>query len=265
MMAKILKSKNVATRFRILVEVAANQPTIHQKSIAAKLEVTPQAVSDYMNKLEQEGMVVSEGRSKYRVTQEGINWMLVMLREMDAYCDYVRTTITNVTVCAAVADDDLTEGQLVGLVMKDGLLVATNEAGGGATGVAVSGGRRGEDVGISQVEGIVSFERGSITVLKVPDIQKGGSARADTGRLKKELGKHQAVGTIGIEAVVAARRAGIEPQYTCGVTAAAVEATRIGLSFVIVCTEDAVPELISRLREEKLSYQMIDLGNENSG
>jgi len=259
-MPQILQSKNLATKFQILVEIAANQPTIHQKSIAAKLNVTPQAISEYMIKLEQDGWVVSDGRSKYRVTQEGINWVLQMLREMSTYADYVQRAITNVTICAAVADSDLKQGQPVGLKMKDGLLIATPKVGKNARGIVVSDAKKGEDVGISGIEGIVEFKKGSITILKVPDIQGGGSAKVDTKHLKKEIGKQQMVGTIGIEAQTAMQRAGIVPRYTCGVTEAAVEATHIGLSFSIVCSEDAIPNLIARLRNENLNYRMIDLG-----
>ena len=60
-MAQILQSKNLSTRFQILVEIAANQPTIHQKSIPAKLNVTTQAISEYMIKLEKDGQVVCSG------------------------------------------------------------------------------------------------------------------------------------------------------------------------------------------------------------
>ncbi len=259
-MAQILQSKNLATRFQILVEIAANQPTIHQKSIAQQLNVTPQAISEYMMKLEQDGLVISDGRSKYRVTQEGINWVLQMLREMSSYSDYVQRAITNVTICAAVADSDLKEGQKVRLKMKNGVLAAVANAKTGASGTVVSDVKAGEDVGISGIEGIVDFKKGKITILKVPDIQGGGSAKIDPKRLKKEIGKRQMVGTIGIEALVAMNRAGLEPRYTCGVSEAAIEATHIGQSFVIVCSEDAIPNLIGKLREENLNYQMIDLG-----
>jgi len=258
-MVQILQSKNLATRFQILVEIAANQPTVHQKTIAARLKVTPQAISEYMTKLEQDGWVVSDGRSRYRVTQEGINWVLQMLREMSAYSDYVQRAITNVTVCAAVADDELKAGQKVGLKMKDGVLVATARPGRGATGTAVSDARKGEDAAISGIEGIVGFKKGRVTILKVPDIQGGGSGGADLKLLKREVGRKHQAGAIGIEALVAAQRAGVEPRYTCGVTAAAVEAARVGQPFIIICSEDAVSELIGHMREEKVSYRLVDL------
>lgn len=260
-MTQILKSKNLATKFQILVEIAANQPTVHQKSIAAKLNVTPQAISEYVMKMEREGWVTSQGRSKYQVTREGINWVLSMIRELDSYSDYVRRMITNVTVCAAVAHDNLVQGQSVGLVMKDGLLFATEDVGEGAKGIAVSEAKEGEDIGVSNVEGIVKLTKGKITILKTPDIQSGGSAGVDYALLKKELATQTTIGAIGIEAMVALQRTDITPQYTCGVAEAAIEAVNVGLSFLIVCSEDAIPDLIGRLRKESLDYRFIDLSS----
>jgi len=46
-MAEVLRSKNLATKFQILLEVAANQPNIQQKDIASRLNITSQAVSEY--------------------------------------------------------------------------------------------------------------------------------------------------------------------------------------------------------------------------
>jgi len=257
-MAHILQSKNLATRFQILVEIAANQPTIHQKSIASKLKVTPQAISEYMSQLEDDGWVISSGRSKYQVTQEGINWVLKMLRQMDAYADYVRDAITQVTICAAVADEDLAKGQPVALIMKDGLLTAIPYAGHGARGLATSDAKRGADIGISGIEGIVEFEKGRITILKIPDIQNGGSRMIASEQMQQALAKADLVGAIGIESVVALKRLGIESQYTYGVIEAAVEASRTGRSFLIICTPDSLPELVSRLENEKIEYRIID-------
>jgi predicted transcriptional regulator len=33
----------------------------------------------------QEGLITSEGRSKYRVTAQGVDWMMQLLREMRNY------------------------------------------------------------------------------------------------------------------------------------------------------------------------------------
>ena len=70
-MVDILRNKNLATRFQILVEIAANQPDVRQKYIARKLGITPQAVSDYIKQLLKDGLILAEGRLRYRVSIKG--------------------------------------------------------------------------------------------------------------------------------------------------------------------------------------------------
>ncbi len=82
---EILKNKNGDTRFQIMVEIAALCPSIPQKSIAKKLGVTPQAISDYIQQLVNEELIVSMGRSNYKVSTKGVNWMLLILRELRSY------------------------------------------------------------------------------------------------------------------------------------------------------------------------------------
>ena len=258
-MAQIQRNRNLDTKFQILVQIAANQPNIQQKDIAQKLDVTPQAVSEYIKEMVKDGSVTSDGRSRYRITTEGVNRVLKALKELRAYLTFVERSITNITVCTAVADHDLSQGQVVGLKMKDGLLFATDALDKAAKGVAVSNARKGEDVGISSIEGIIEFEMGRITILKVPGIQRGSSRNVDLARLKKELSQKELVGTIGIEALIALRRIGIEPSYLYGVTEAAIEAAHSGLSFLILCTDDDIPALLKRLEEQNLSYEILDL------
>jgi putative transcriptional regulator len=263
-MVEILQNKNSATRFQILVEIAASGPNIQQKSIAAKLGVTPQAISDYIQQLVKEGLVISAGRSDYKVGTKGVNWMLRVLRELRSYSSLVEQAVTNITVCAAIAECDISQGQVVGLKMKNGLLLATGQLNGGARGIAVSGVRQGEDVDISNIEGLVDLTRGKVTILQVPVIQKGGSRQVDLKLLQERVANHEPIGAIGIEALVSLRRAAIEPRYLYGVTEAAIEAARCGLSFTIVCTDDAIPGLIKRLQEEGLNYELIDLRLKNN-
>jgi putative transcriptional regulator len=258
-MVEILQNKNSATRFQILVEIAASGPNVRQKNIAASLKITPQAVSEYIHQLVAEKLVVSTGRSSYRVSTKGVDWMLKMLRELNDYISTVTKAVTGVTTCAAIAESDITQGQAVGLKMKDGLLFATSQPSGSARGVALSSAKKGEDVAVSNIEGIVEFPRGKVTILQVPGVQKGGAGCVDLKSLKTHVKKRRQVGAIGIEALVALRRAKIEPDYLYGVAEAAVEASRCGLPFVIVCTDDAISGLIKRLQEESVDYKIIEL------
>ena len=263
-MVEILQNKNSATRFQILVEIAASGPNIQQKVIATKLGVTPQAISDYVRQLMKEDLVVSTGRSQYRVSTKGVNWMLKVLRELRSYASLVERAVTNITVCAAIAECDLNQGQAVGLKMKSGLLFATSQTNGGARGIAVSNVSQGEDVDISNIEGLVDLTRGRVTILQVPSIRKGGSRQVDLELLRARITNNHQVGAIGIEALISLRRVDIEPRYLYGVTEAAIEAAQCGLSFIIVCTDDAIPGLIKRLQEESLNCEIFDLHLKNS-
>jgi putative transcriptional regulator len=162
-------------------------------------------------------------------------------------------------VCAAVADADLTQGQTVGLEMKDGLLFATKKAAGGAKGIAANNARAGEDVGVANIEGIVSLDRGKVTILKLPGIQQGGSKMVDRERLQQELTSRKLTGAIGIEAIVALKKLNAKFSYRYGVAEAAIEAANSGLASLIVCVDDEISGLVRRLEAESIDYELIDL------
>ncbi|MBN1643933.1 MAG: Crp/Fnr family transcriptional regulator, partial [Dehalococcoidales bacterium] len=166
-----------------------------------------------------------------------------------------------ITTWAAIAATDLKKGQKVGLLMKDGLLYASDDPGADARGTATCNTDKGEDVGISDIEGIVKLDIGKITILEVPDIQRGGSRKADPNKIKKGLEQAKLVGAIGTEAIATLKNIGVKPGYLYGVTQAAIEAAHSGLSFAIVCTSTESPALLQRLNEENLQYNLIDAKN----
>lgn len=249
----------MATRFQILVEIAANQPYIQQKDIARRIGVTSQAVSDYVIKLEKDGWITSDGRSRYRITREGVNWVLKVLRELQQYAATAERVLTNIDTWAAIADKDLKPGETVGLVMKEGLLFATGYPGHGARGTTTCSALKGEDVGITDIEGIVTLETGHITILEIPDIQNGGARNTDRNKLKKNLTRVRLVGAIGVEAIVALQKINVKPDCIYGVTQSAVEAARSGLDFIIVCVGSESPLLQKKLTEENIAYRLIDV------
>lgn len=258
-MAEILRSKNLTTKFQILLEVAANQPNVQQKDIAKKLNITSQAVSEYVKELIKDGWLSSQGRSRYRVTREGVNWILRMARQLQGYSAFVSKVVSDISVSTAIADGVLSKGQPVSLFMRDGLLFASGlvrdkEPGG----IAVSEAKEGEDVGISNVEGVIKLETGKVTIARVPNIEEGGSRNTDLVKLRQEVDRAKLVGAIGVESLVALKQIGIKPQYLYGVREAAIEAAYCGLPFLIVCVEDVLSAVTQRLEEENLDYRVVE-------
>jgi len=258
-MTDILHNKNASTRFQILVEIASKGPAIEQKAIASSLEITPQAISEYLKRMTADGLVTAEGRSRYRVSSNGVNWMLKELRDLNNYVSLAEKAVTDITVNAALAQDDLAEGQRVGLVMKDGILSARKDIKNGAIGVAEQSVKAGEDVGVSNVQGIIPLKSGKVTVAVVPGILSGGSRAADLTRLKVLVKGKVHVAAAGIEAYAALRKIGIEPRYFYAVPEVASDAISYGLEVVIVAVSEALPNLTRSLNEADIQPDIIDL------
>jgi putative transcriptional regulator len=259
-MAQILKSKNLATKFQIMVEIAGHQPNIQQKDIAPRLGITSQAVSEYIREMIKDGWLSSEGRSRYKVTKEGVDWILQMSRQLHSYAWLVSKVVADISTTTAIADSDLAVGQRASLYMKDGLLFASGAIGSqGARGTTVTGAKKGQDVGIGNVEGVIKLEPARVTIGKVPNVQDGGSRNTDATRLRRLLTKARLVGTLGTEALVATTRIAVKPDYIHGVVEAAVEAAYCGLPFLVVCSDDRLSILVQRLNEENLHYEIVEL------
>ncbi|OPY48670.1 MAG: MarR family protein [Methanosaeta sp. PtaU1.Bin112] len=259
-MTNVLQSKRESSRFQILVEIAAHQPNLRQKEVAESMGVTPQAISEYIKELVADGLVTTDGRMRYRITKEGVEWLLESAAELKRYARVVmEEIISHVSVWSAIAEANLAEGDRVSLEMRGGLLYANNKEGIEASGIVIAEASEGEDVGISDLRGLISLEEGRIILCKVPRVQNGGSSRVDLEALRRELAKAGKVGCLGIEALVALRKVGREPDIIWGAKEFAVEAAYHGISSVIVSVDEQIPGILTRLESEGLKYELVDL------
>jgi putative transcriptional regulator len=87
----------------------------------------------------------------------------------------------------------------------------------------------------------------------------GGSRRVDLKLLERHLSGEKMVGCLGIEALVALRKAGREPDVIFGAKEFAVEAAYHGISSLIISVDEQIPGLLTRLETEGLKYELIDL------
>jgi putative transcriptional regulator len=144
--------------------------------------------------------------------------------------------------------------------MKDGLLFASEVMSGkGAKGIAITEAKKGQDVGIGSVEGVIKLESAKVMIGRIPNVSDGGFRNTDLARLKREVKEARLVGTMGTEALVALTQISVKPDYVHGVREAAIEAAYCSLPVLVVCSEDKVPILVQRLEEENLDYEIADL------
>jgi len=259
-MTDVLADKRTATRFRVLVEIADRQPAVSQGEIADAVGVTTQAVSEYIRDLVDDGLVEKEGRSRYRVTKEGVDWLLRTADDVRRYADRVTEDVLgSVHEDAAIALDDVDAGDAVTLTMRDGLLHADPNGQGSASGVATTDAAAGEDVGVTGFEGIIDLEPGRVTVYQLPPVRTGGSDAVDLDALREALADADLVLAAGVEAVVALRKIEHPPAVTFAVGEVAAEATSRGINAVVVATGDTVGRVTDPLRDADVRYEVADI------
>jgi len=257
--ADVLRSKRDATRYQILVQIAERQPAVSQQEIADAIGVTAQAVSDYLQDLVAEGFVEKEGRGRYTVTNEGVDWLISQTDRLQAFLDHVSgDVLEQVDVTTAIAAAAIGEGQTVSLVMRDGVERAVPGDTGGATAVAVTAAEAGQDVGVTNIQGVIEYDLGTVTVLRVPSVQDGGARAVDSTAVTDLAGGHDLVAAAETEALVAAQTADVEPDIRFGTVAGVREAATRGLDVLLLVAPDALSAHTDALREGNLRYEVVD-------
>ncbi|QSG02562.1 DUF7839 domain-containing protein [Natranaeroarchaeum sulfidigenes] len=259
-MSDVLENKRSATRFRILVEIADRQPAVSQGEIADAVGVTSQAVSEYIRELVDDDLVEKEGRSRYRITKEGVDWLLSEAADVRRFADHVTEDILgNVQEDAAIAAAVIEEGESVTLTVEDGLLRATPGESGPATGVATTDADAGEDVGVTGFEGIIDLDPGDVTVLQIPPVRSGGSRAVDFPALAERSSSADIVAAAGVEAVVALRGADVDIDTRFAAGEVAVDAASRGLDVLVASTIDNVGRVTDALRDAEVAYEVSEL------
>ena len=127
------------------------------------------------------------------------------------------------------------------------------------TGTTISDAEEGEDVGVTDLKGMIGFPPVNITICKVPRVEKGGSRSVDYEMLKKQSKEKPYIAAIGVEALVSLRKISVQPNILFGAKESVVEAAFHGLSSLVVSVDEEVPSLLNRLEAEGLNYEVVDL------
>ena len=256
-MSDALADKRTATRFRVLVEIADRQPAVSQGEIADAVGVTSQAISEYIRDLVDDGLVTKEGRSRYSVTKEGVDWLFQEANALQRFADHVTGDVLGtVQEDTAVATADIEAGESVTISLEDGLLHATPGDSGPATGVATTDGAAGTDVSVTAFEGVIEMDAGSVTVVQIPPAREGGSRAVDGEQLAESCQQADLVAAAGVEAVVSLRDADHEPAVTVAAGEVAAAAAAVGQHVTVVASTDTIGRVTDALRDGTVSYEV---------
>jgi putative transcriptional regulator len=257
--ASVLESKRTATTYRILVAVATRQPAVNQREIAEAVGITTQAVSDYLRELADRGFVDKQGRGRYEITKEGVDWLISETGTLREFVEYVASEVLGeVEIETALATSDLAEGERVSLAMHEGVLQADPGTERNATAVTVTDAAAGEAVGVTNVEGVIDYDLGTVTVLAMPPVREGGSAAVDADPVASLAAEHDLVAVDAPEGLAAVRAAGLEPDIRFGTAEAVPEAATKGLDVLLLAASKSVSTHTETLRESNIGYELLD-------
>ena len=110
----------------------------------------------------------------------------------------------------------------------------------------------------SDLEGIIDLDPGSVAVYQVPPVRSGGSRAVDADALAEACDDAGVLAATGVEAVVALRTAGVDPDTTFAAGEVAAAAAARGLDVVVVATADSVGRVTDALRNEGVAYEVAD-------
>lgn len=258
MRPSLLRDTPRLTRLLVLGEVRDRRPSTLQP-VAEALEVTAQAVSNYMKELQDDGLVTRDDGA-YVLTRQGHQALQEGVRELKSAVDDAARRFDVVETTAAVADEDLDEGDPVGLVLREGVLHAVPGGDAPSTGRALRAAEAGEDVPVRDLEGVVDLTPGTVHVLRVPAARQGGSRAVDPGALRDHLDEAgiapDRVAVLGVTARVLARRADLDVGIEFAPVEAAHHAASLGLDVLLLVSRDRLPDALADL--EGLQGEEID-------
>jgi putative transcriptional regulator len=261
----LLRDLRETTKLLILLELVKREHS-KLKTLAERFEMTVQGISDYLKMMTAEGLVHSVG-GVYRPTVEGVQYLHDRFSELRRFVESSAKDLAIIDVCWAIAASDVKKDEKVGLMMQDGYLMAYPRKRSTSTGRTLFASKKGQDVAVTELDGIIRLKPGKIVFGKIPGIQRKGSRGADVARLKRLINEENPdlIAVSGASGRALADSAGLKPNIEFSPLQASLEASEKGLKVIYLCTEEHCTDAVSHITErnanseDKIAFDVISL------
>ncbi len=265
---RVLRDLRAFTKLLILLELKS-QPRIKMNEIAKRLDVTIQAISEYIKIMMNEKMVLKVN-GEYKLTPEGVEFLHKNISELKEFLDKKVEGLDIINVCTALAAQTLKKGEAVNLSMKDGILHANNKKVPGSKstskGVILYDAKKGDDVAVYDLDGIMDYEFGTLTVLALPTTTEGGSQKINLKKFqhffKKSRPERVAVyDLIGLNLL---KKLGKSPDIEFSALPASIEAVQKGFDVMLLTSTESLSDIISQVERVNsqtkniIQYSVVD-------
>lgn len=251
----LLRDLRETTKLLILLETIKRDHS-KLKTLAERFGMTAQGISDYLKMMTSAGLVHNvEG--VYRPTKKGVQFLHDGFSELRDFIESSSKDLAIIDVCWAVAASDIEKEEEVGLFMEGGYLMAYPGRSSSSTGRALFGGKKGQDIAVTELDGITRLNPGKIFIGKTPGVEKRGSRGANLQKLKQLMKseKPDIIAVLDASGKALADAAGIKPGIEFASLQASIEAAEKGLNVLLICTEENCTEAMSHILDRNVSSE----------
>ncbi len=161
---RLLRDKKSLTKFLLLYKMATDEPT-RLIELADSLDMSEQAVSNYVSTMEEENLINTGGK-RYKPTHKGMDFIEEIFSKLGDFLESASKTIDVISTCAAIAGEPIRKNDKVGLFMRDGFLHASNKKT-SSIGIALNDADTGEPLLVGYLQGITEMDVGCIFLISV--------------------------------------------------------------------------------------------------
>jgi len=243
----ILRDKSKITEMMILLSILKGNRKL--KEIASDIGITVQGVSEYLKVLESSGFLKNGN-----VTPKGMEFLYTSLEEIGDFVHEANKVIGKIKIAEAIAGEDIKEGDKVGLFMEKGYVYAYKKES-NSMGIAAMNAKRGEDLGVKNLRGIMDINYGKIDVYVMPEITEGGSRKVNRERIKKLIRGDKKIGVCGAVAYVTIKDVA-KIDFEFAAVNSAINAAYRGISTILFISHEMLPYTLKILEDSDVKYEV---------
>lgn len=247
-----IRTKALSTRLMLLLEVH-NHRHAKLKTLADRLDISVQAVSDYLKRLSNDELVEFQDGA-WKPTKRGTAYLHQTMRGLRKFLDESMGSLRIIDETFALAADRIHADDEVGLLMKDGRLHASARAKSRSRGRARTEADAGQLLLVGDLKGMVELAPAPITFLAHPDFPTGPSlerARREAKRLNSTP-QRLLVATHDLSSLAWAWALGLEVDLEFTPLAAAQDAAQRGVPVLYLVSHRDLPSCLATLQSSTL-------------
>ncbi len=259
---KLFRDKSKMTRFLILYKSAVEKPS-RLADLASELNMTEQAISNYVSEIEEDGLMDRSGAS-YRPTSKGMELVREIISQLGTFLKEANQNVDFISTCTAIADEEINEGEKIGLYMKDGFLHASLKES-SSTGTALNHAKKEEPLKVGGLEGIIEMGLGKVNLIKTDITGNISTEEKEEIKDKIQHSEPDRLSIMGEMQYGICNSIGFEPDICFAPVESSMDAVEKGLDVTLLVSDSDLDEVLEKLNsrnkdrdeEYRIKYEVL--------